>query len=310
MAVGLTAAATMIISACSSSKGSGSNGPSGERQQPERLGTRTCRAAFNAATIGFVNTSTKTGGSLNLVATGDCDSWDPANTYYGWCWNMQRLFTRTLVGYSHDPRRQQRRHRARPGHCPGRAQRRLHPVDLPPEGRQVGERPAGHLQGDQVRHRARLRDRPVQPGPGLVLPVPAGQVRRQGQPGLPGPYKDKTGGLDQITTPDDKTIVFKLNTSTPDFDYLMTLPASAPVPLAENGANSGAKYTLHPLSDGPFKFQSYTPEQKVVWVRNPNWDQSTDKIRTPQGRQDHAEHQHQRRRQRQAAAGRYRRRDR
>ena len=60
-------------------------------------------AAFNAATIGFVNTSTKTGGSLNLVATGDCDSWDPANTYYGWCWNMQRLFTRTLVGYSSIP---------------------------------------------------------------------------------------------------------------------------------------------------------------------------------------------------------------
>ena len=53
--------------------------------------------------FGFVNQSTKTGGSLNLVATGDCDSWDPANTYYGWCWNMQRLFTRTLVGYSSVP---------------------------------------------------------------------------------------------------------------------------------------------------------------------------------------------------------------
>ena len=61
----------------------------------------------------------------------------------------------------------------------------------------------------------------------------------------------------------------------------MTLPASAPVPLTENGSNKGSKYTLHPLSTGPFKFQSYTPEQKVVWVRNDKWDQSTDKIRHP-----------------------------
>src|SRR5919112_650916 len=53
MAVGLTAAATMVMTACGSD--------------------------------------------------GDCDSWDPGNTYYGWCWNMQRLFTRTLVGYSSTP---------------------------------------------------------------------------------------------------------------------------------------------------------------------------------------------------------------
>ena len=76
-------------------------------------------AAFNAATIGFVNKSDKTGGSLNLVSTGDCDSWDPANTYYGWCWNMQRLFTRTLVGYSSMPGANNVEDRARPGDRPG-----------------------------------------------------------------------------------------------------------------------------------------------------------------------------------------------
>ena len=54
--------------------------------------------------------------------------------------------------------------------------------------------------------------------------------------------------------PTTRPFIFKLNTSTPDFDYLMTLPASAPVPLTENGSFNGARYTLHPLSDGPFKF--------------------------------------------------------
>src|SRR3954454_15580086 len=102
VAVGLTAAATMIITACGSGGGSGSDNPTAS-QSNQSGSSKGVAAAFNAATVGFVNKSDKTGGSLNLVSTGDCDAWDPANTYYGWCWNMQRLFTRTLVGYSSIP---------------------------------------------------------------------------------------------------------------------------------------------------------------------------------------------------------------
>ncbi len=117
----------------------------------------------------------------------------------------------------------------------------------------------------------------------------------EGNPPYAGPYKDKGKELDSITTPDDTTISFKLQTSTPDFDYLMSLPASAPVPLTENGANNGSKYTLHPLSNGPYKFSSYTPEQKVVWVRNDKYDAVDRQDPQAAGRQDHVEHQHQRR---------------
>src|SRR6185437_6786226 len=102
MAVGLTAVATMIISACSSSKNNGGGGPSAASSNGQGS-NQNLSAAFNAATIGFVNASTKTGGSLKLLASGDCDSWDPANTYYGWCWNMDRLYIRTLVGYASTP---------------------------------------------------------------------------------------------------------------------------------------------------------------------------------------------------------------
>jgi len=280
MAVGLTAAATMIISACSSSKGSGSNGPSGNSTNGNGS-NQNLSAAFNAATIGFVNASTKTGGSLNLLASGDCDSWDPANTYYGWCWNMDRLYVRTLVGYSS---------------VPGANNVKIE-GDL---ATGLGEHNADftqwtyHLKDVKWETGAPVTSKEIKygiervfatdlfsQGPASYYLCLLAKCDAKGNPAYQGPYKDKTGGLDQITTPDDKTIVFKLNTSTPDFDYLMALPASAAVPLAENGANSGAKYTLHPLSDGPFKFDSYTPEQKVVWTRNPNWDQATDKIRTP-----------------------------
>jgi peptide/nickel transport system substrate-binding protein len=280
MAVGLTAAATMIISACGSSGGGSSNQPSGSSSNGSG-GNQNLPAAFNAATIGFVNASNKTGGTLNLLASGDCDSWDPANTYYGWCWNMQRLFTRTLVGYSS---------------IPG-ANNVAIEGDL---ATGLGEHNATfdqwtyHLKSIKWENGQPVTSQEIKYGIERVFATdlfsqgPASyylclldKCDAKGNPEYQGPYKNKTGGLDSITTPDANTISFKLNTSTPDFDYLMALPASAPVPLAENGSFSGAKYTLHPLSDGPFKFDSYTPEQKVVWVRNSNWDQSTDKIRTP-----------------------------
>jgi len=279
-AVGLTAAAAMVVTACGSGASSGNKSTASASNASGQ--NKPVAAAFNAATIGFVNASSKTGGSLNLEATGDCDSWDPANTYYGWCWNMQRLFTRTLVGYSS---------------VPGANNVAIEP-DL---ATGLGEHNADFTQwtyhlksGVKWENGTPVTSKEVKYGLERVFATdvfsqgPASyylclldKCDASGNPTYPGPYKDKTGGLDQISTPDDSTIVFKLNTSTPDFDYLMTLPASAPVPLTENGSYTGAKYTLHPLSDGPFKFSTYTPEQKVVWVRNDQWDQSTDKIRTP-----------------------------
>ena len=56
-------------------------------------------ASFNEAVSNVVNPSTVQGGTVKLLSSTDCDSWDPQRTYYGWCWNMQRLFTRSLIGY-------------------------------------------------------------------------------------------------------------------------------------------------------------------------------------------------------------------
>jgi peptide/nickel transport system substrate-binding protein len=103
--------AVTVIAACGSGKGnssasSASSGGSSSASAPASNASGSNQgvpADYNAATIGLVNPSTKTGGSITLLASGDCDSWDPAVTYYAWCWNMQRLFTRTLVGYASLP---------------------------------------------------------------------------------------------------------------------------------------------------------------------------------------------------------------
>lgn len=283
MAVGLTAVAAMVLTACGGGdSGDGNdNRPSGSASNQDGS-DQSLSAAFNAATIGFVNKSDKKGGTLNLVSSGDCDAWDPANTYYGWCWNMQRLFTRTLVGYSS---------------IPGANNVKIEP-DL---ATGLGEHNADFTEwtyklktgvkwedgtpvtSKQVKYglqRVFATDL-FSNGPSSYYLCLLSKCDAEGTPAYAGPYKDKTGGLDSITTPDDNTISFKLSTSTPDFDYLMAMPASAPVPLTENGTNVGSKYTLKPLSNGPYKFASYTPEQKISWVRNDQYDQATDKIRKP-----------------------------
>jgi peptide/nickel transport system substrate-binding protein len=282
-AVGLTAAATMIITACGSGGSNKGNSTPSAGSTNANGTSGSVAAAFNAGTIGFVNKSTKTGGSLNLVATGDCDSWDPVDTYYAWCWNMQRLFTRTLVGYSSVPGANNIA--IEPDLATGLGQHNADFTEWTYKLKTgVKWEDGTAVTSKQVKYgveRIFATDLFSQ-GPSSYYLCLLSKCDASGTPAYKGPYKDKTGGLDSITTPDDQTVTFKLNTATPDFDYLMSLPASAPVPLTEGGpSNTGAKYKLHPMSNGPYKFQSYTPEQKVVWVRNTNWSQDTDKIRHP-----------------------------
>ena len=95
-----------------------------------------------------------------------------------------------------------------------------------------------------------------------------------------GPYK--SGDLSTITTTAN-TITFNLSGPNADFNYLMAMAASAPVPYKVEGGPGfkGATYTKHPLSTGPFMIKSYTPNKSIVFVRNPYWSQSTDTIRHP-----------------------------
>ena len=80
-------------------------------------------------------------------------------------------------------------------------------------------------------------------------------------------------GLTAIDTPDATTIVFHLKAPFADFDYLVAIPQSAPVPPAKD---TGANYQTHIVSTGPYKFQSYQLNKTAVLVPNPNWNAATD----------------------------------
>jgi peptide/nickel transport system substrate-binding protein len=94
-----------------------------------------------------------------------------------------------------------------------------------------------------------------------------------------GPYSGEGQELfDQAVTcsEDNKTITFNLVRPAADFNYTTTLTAFAPVPEAKD---TGEKYTTAPVSSGPYKIQEYTIGDKLVLVRNDQWDPATDDYR-------------------------------
>ncbi len=228
------------------------------------------QATYNAATTGVVNPSTHAGGTIVFDNSSTPDSTDPGNTYYAFMWNTALLYGRSLVTYKP---------------APGAAGNQIVP-DLATTLGQVSDNGLTwtyHLKpnikyedgttvtSQDVKYAVeRTYAKDVLPnGPGyfqLLLTDPK----------YPGPYKDTTPdkmGLTGVTTPDNATVVFHLQKPFSDFDYVAALPQTIPVPPAKD---TGANYQLHPVSTGPYMFQSYTLNKQYTLVKNPKWDAATD----------------------------------
>lgn len=91
-----------------------------------------------------------------------------------------------------------------------------------------------------------------------------------------GPYKG--GELASIQTPDDTTIVFKLNKPFGDWPWVVSMPAFAPVP--KKADTDPAHYGEDPVASGPYQVKSYAPGSKLELERNPAWDKASDPART------------------------------
>jgi peptide/nickel transport system substrate-binding protein len=274
-AIGVAAATAMVISGCSSSStASGGSTPSSGASSSG--GGTTTTAAYNAAYDNVVNPSTKTGGTLNLLTSSDCDSWDPQRTYYGWCWNMQRLFTRSLIGYKSlngskftlapDLATTMGTHNADYTQWTYTLKSGLKWSDGKPITPQDVKYGIERLWATDV----------INGGPSSYFITGIKAPKNYA-----GPYKNGDNNVGITTTA--TTITFNLTGPNADFDYLMAMAASAPVPYKTEGGTgfTGANYTKHPMASGPFMIQSYTPNKSIVFVRNPYWSQATDTIRHP-----------------------------
>ncbi len=258
----LGATAALALAACSGgSTGSSSSG-----------GGSSSSAGFNAAVTSVVNPSTHTGGTINFGNSSTPDSTDPGNTYYAYMWNFVRLYTMPLMTYKS---------------CPGSCGLQVVP-DLATGPGVIGDNGLTwtyHLQpgvkfedgttvtSADVKYAVeRTYDRALYPlgpayFPGLLAPQ---------SPAYPGPYKDRSKnlmGLKAVQTPNPTTIVFHLAKPFADFNYVVAIPQTAPVPPAKD---TGANYQLHPWSTGPYKFQSYQLNKQLTLVPNTYWKASTD----------------------------------
>ncbi|MFC4472766.1 ABC transporter substrate-binding protein [Streptomyces xiangluensis] len=232
-------------------------------------------AGFNAANNKVAQASeVKKGGELKFAGVQDADSWDTTRGYYGFMWNFSRYYSRQLVTGKTEP---------------GAKGAEVTP-DLATS--------TAKITNDGKTYTYTLRDgvtwedgKPITSkdikygiervwaqdvlsgGPVYLKDVldPKGEYA--------GPYKDKSPdklGLKAIETPDDKTIIFNLPAANSDFEDMLAMAAASPV---RQDKDTKSKYGLKPFSSGPYKFQSYTPNKKLVLVRNENWKQASDPIR-------------------------------
>ena len=255
-AVGTLAA--LVISACSSSGSSSGNAtPS------------TGSAAFNAGVSGVVNPSSAKGGTLVMDSSSPPDSFDPGNTYYAWVLNLDHLWAMPMFTF-----------KACPGTCaqitPGLATDMGTVSDngltwtfhIKPN---VKYEDGTVVKSSDVKYALeRTFDRSVMAnGPSYYQVYFADNK-------YPGPYKDRAKnlmGLTSVQTPDATTLVIHLTKPFPDLPYALTFPNSAPVPPAKD---TGSNYQLHPMSTGPYKFQSYQLNKQLTLVPNPQWNPATD----------------------------------
>ncbi len=259
-ALGVTA--VLALAACSSGGSSSSSSGGGSTAAP----------AFNAAVTSVVNPSTAKGGTINFGNSSAPDSTDPGNTYYAYMWNFTRLYVMPLMTYKS---------------CPGPCGLQVVP-DLatgPGVVSNNGLTWTYHLQPDvkfedgttvtsqDVKYAVeRTFDRGLFPlGPAYFPGLLGGNAAS-----YPGPYKDRSKnlmGLTAVDTPNATTVVFHLAKPFADFNYVAAIPQTAPVPPNKD---TGANYQLHPISTGPYKFQSYQLNKQLTLVPNTFWKASTD----------------------------------
>lgn len=99
--------------------------------------------------------------------------------------------------------------------------------------------------------------------------------------GYKGPYvppgNNGGKGCTAIETPDDKTIVFKLNQPVSEFHMTASMKTFAPTPEAKD---TKTQYDNRVFSSGPYKVESYVRNKTLTLVRNTNWDEKSDPVRT------------------------------
>ena len=93
-----------------------------------------------------------------------------------------------------------------------------------------------------------------------------------------GPYTDKGKEYDGVTfDADANSVTIKMSTPFPDMDYWGAFMAMGPAPLGK--ASNPPDYGKRPLATGPYKVDSFKPNEELTLVKNDQWDPNSDPAR-------------------------------
>ena len=223
------------------------------------------------------------GGELRVLVAGTISSWDPQLMYVGpESFFAQRTFVRTLTAYG-----------------TGEHQRDLvgdlaTDAGRPAKGarqwsftlrRGVRWQDGTPVTCEDVRHGvARTFDRTTHIAgtnyASFLLDIPT-EVTAEGleKPVYAGPSDQRhQAAFNQAVQCSGSTITFKLRIAEPDFPHVVALPEFAPRKAASDTKEAKATYAV--ASTGPYKLEgAWQPGHGGTFVRNANWDPSTDPIR-------------------------------
>jgi peptide/nickel transport system substrate-binding protein len=267
LAVVLALSAASVLAACGSSDSSDDSTGSSESAAIDQFPAPT--AAPDGA---------KKGGSLTVIAASDVDYIDPGATYYQFGYMVTAATQSQLEGWA-----------------PADVE---HPTPLLAESA-----PTVSADGKTITYK--LRD-DVKFSPPVNRTVTSADVKyaieRTLLPGVANGYTqtylgdvvgfddavkqaqaDPTGGapdIKGITTPDDTTLVIKLDdTTSVAVIGALSLPVSAPVPeeyAKKYDAENPSTYGENQVSTGPYMIDKYVPNKEIHLVRNPNWNPDND----------------------------------
>jgi peptide/nickel transport system substrate-binding protein len=118
-------------------------------------------------------------------------------------------------------------------------------------------------------------------GPNYVLgylDVPKGA---DGLPAYNGPYKnDNAADFDKAVVCDGETITYHFNKPWPDFPLAIASLRFADPYRKDKDKGNASNYQI--FSNGPYKLEGTWDSGKGgTWVRNPEWEDSSDDVRTP-----------------------------
>lgn len=228
---------------------------------------------YNAAVDKVINQSDKKGGTLRLAMSDDFDSPDPGNQYYAWDQNFSRFYGRGLMTFKPAAGDESKQIVPDLATAPGQPSdgAKTWTYKLRTGVKYDDGTPVTSKDVKYAVERSNFTDE-LQLGPKYFKTYLV-----DNKPAYKGPYKDKSDeGLKSIETPDDSTIIFHLSKPFSEFDDLVAMSQTIPVPKAKD---TGLKYESSIVSSGPYKVDNYTRGKSMTLSRNPNWDPSTDPIR-------------------------------